>query len=298
MQTSLGARRVRVSVPATSANLGPGFDAIGVALDLRGEVELSVAGAPFYDPDRGQQMALAAVSAVFRGLGRAAPDVAVAFRSEVPVARGLGASAIVRTGAALAAFAIAGVHPEPDRVLHLVTELEGHADNAAPALLGGLQVVAVEPEQIWHIAVPLPSSLSAAVLIPEFEMSTDESRQLLPSALPRADAVHNAARAALLIAALATGRLDALRVATDDRLHQPARAKLFPAMYDIFQAATEAGALCAFLSGGGSSILAMVRGDGQHVAAAMENAARSAGVAASSRVVGLGGRGAEILEVE
>ncbi len=298
MQTSLGARRVRVSVPATSANLGPGFDALGVALDLRGEVELSVADSPFYNPDRGQQMALDAVAAVFRGLGRTPPDVAVAFRSDVPVARGLGASAIVRTGAAAAAFAIAGVQPEPERLLRIVSELEGHADNAAPAILGGLQVVAIDAEQIWHVAVPLPANLSAALLVPDFEMSTDESRRLLPPSLSRADAVHNAARAALLVAALATGRLDALRVATDDRLHQPVRARLFPAMYDIFNAATAAGALCACLSGGGSSIIAMVDGNGRRVAEAMADAARAAEVTAMTRVLSFSGLGAEIQELE
>lgn len=298
MQTSLGARRVRVSVPATSANLGPGFDSLGVALDLRGTVELSVADGPFYNPDRGQQMALDAVAAVFRGLGRTPPDVAVAFRSEVPVARGLGASAIVRAGAAAAAFAVAGVEPDPARLLRIVTELEGHADNAAPAILGGLQVVAVDGERIWHVSVPLPAGLSAALLVPDFEMSTDESRKLLPGSLSRGDAVHNAARAALLVAALATGRLDALRTATDDRLHQPARATLFPAMYGIFEAATAAGALCAFLSGGGSSILAMVEGDARRVADAMADAAEAAAVPASTRVLGFSELGAEIQEIE
>jgi homoserine kinase len=297
METSLGARRVRVSVPATSANLGPGFDALGVALDLRGEVELSVADRPFYNPDRGQKMALEAAAAVFRGLGRTPPDVAVAFRSNVPVARGLGASAIVRTGAALAAFAIAGAQPDREQLLRVVTALEGHADNAAPAILGGLQVVAVEAEQIWHVAVPLPPGLSAALLVPDFEMSTDESRRLLPATLSRADAVHNAARAALLVGALSTGRLDALRVATDDRLHQPARARLFPAMYDVFAAATAAGALCAFLSGGGSSILAIVADGGQRVADAMAQAARVANVPAFTRVLGFSEHGAEVTEI-
>jgi homoserine kinase len=298
MQTSLGARRVRVSVPATSANLGPGFDALGVALDLRGEVEISVADGPFYNPDRGQQMALDAVRTVFGALGLPAPDVAIAFHSDVPVARGLGASAIVRTGAAVAAFAIAGVQPDPERLLRVVTELEGHADNAAPAILGGLQVVAVDGEQIWHVAVPLPPDLNAVLLVPDFEMSTDEGRKLLPASLSRADVVHNAARTALLVAALATGRLDALRVATDDRLHQPARAKLFPAMYDIFGAATAAGALCAFLSGAGSSILAIVEGEGGRVAEAMAAAARAASVAATTRLAGFSELGAEVLEIE
>jgi homoserine kinase len=241
-------------------------------------------------------MALQAVERVFAYIGRRAPNLAIEFESEVPIARGLGASAIVRVGAVLGAFAIAGVPVERERALQIATELEGHADNAAPALLGGLQVVVIENDRILHVAVPVPAGLRAAVLVPEFEMPTDEGRRLLPAALSRADAVHNSSRAALLVAALAGGRLDALAAATDDRLHQPARASLFPAMYDVFRVAREAGALCAFLSGGGSSILAMTDGDGERVAAAMHRAAEAAGISASTRVLDFSERGAEIVE--
>jgi homoserine kinase len=289
-------RRVRVSVPATSANLGPGFDALGVALSLRAEVTLSLAAQPAAPKDRGEAMALEAAGAVFAHLGRAAPPLAATIASDVPVARGLGASAIVRVGAAVAAAVLAGGDHSGEALLPIVAALEQHADNAAPALFGGLQVVVWDPPRIEHVRVPVPRQLRAVIFVPEFEMSTDESRKLLPATLSRTDAVSNAGRAALLVAALAAGRLDALGTATADRLHQPARAKLFPAMYQLFEAATRAGAACAYLSGGGSAILAMTDGDPAAIEAAMLATARDRGVDGSTLVAEFSERGAEILD--
>jgi len=298
MESSRGPRRVRVSVPATSANLGPGFDALGVALELRGQVEVSLVSQPTAPPDRGQAMAIEAARAVFAHLGRRSPPFSVTIESEIPVARGLGASAMVRVGAAVAAAVLAGAEPRGDWLLELVSRLEQHADNAAPALLGGLQVVVWDSAGIQHVQVPLPAGLRAVLFVPDFEMSTDESRKLLPATLSRQDAVQNAGRAALLVAAMAAGRFDLLRTATADRLHQPARAKLFPAMYELFEAAVDAGAACAYLSGGGSAILAMTKGDTGPVEAAMEALAVRRGVAGRTLVTDFSERGAEVLETE
>jgi len=299
-------------VPATSANLGAGFDAVGVALDLRGEIELSLteatsAGRPVApahpEPvergaDRGRQMALEAAECVFQHLDRPVPTLQINFYSDVPVARGLGASAIVRTGVALAAFALAGAPPEQEWLLETISALEGHADNAVPALLGGLQVVVIDAGRVVHVSVPLAESLRAVLFVPDLEMSTDEGRRLLPASLSLQDAVHNSSRAALLVAGLAAGRYDVLKVATDDRLHQPARAQLFPAMYQIFQAAADSGALCAFLSGGGSSILAMTAGNEAAIMDAMKQTAAAAGVSGHARLTGFSERGAEIVAIE
>lgn len=296
MTAPRGLRRVRVGVPATSANLGPGFDAVGVALALRGEVELALGESQGAATDRGERMALDAAEAVYRQLGRPTPPLQASVRSEIPVARGLGASAMVRVGAAVAAATLAGADMRGDWLLQLTSALEGHADNAAPALLGGLQVIAWGGDEVTHVSVPLPEGLKAVVLVPGFEMSTDESRRLLPESLSRRDVVHNTSRAALLVAALATGRLDALRVATDDRLHQPARARLFPALYEIVRAATEAGAACAYLSGGGSSILAITDRDGEQIAQAMAKEAARCGVEGEILVTAFSSRGAEVIE--
>lgn len=288
-------QRVRVSVPATSANLGPGFDSIGVALDFRAEVELSLA-ANQPVAGRGEQMAIEAAGQVFRLLGQPVPNLRASLQGAVPAGRGLGASAIVRVGAVLAAAALVGGNLDTDQALVLASELEGHADNAAPALLGGLQVVVWDDATLVHVRVPLPSGLRAVLFIPEFEMSTEEGRRLLPESLSRREVVHNSGRAALLIAALATGRLDVLRTATDDLLHQPARARLFPAMYDIFEAAESAGAHAAYLSGGGSTVLALSAGAEEAVGAAMTAAAAAAGITGTTRIADLSERGAEIME--
>lgn len=296
--------RVRVSVPATSANLGPGFDALGIALDLRGEIELTLMKGEGGErvstssDGRGTAMALESIERVFQYLGRPSPSVRVEFMSDVPVARGLGASAIVRVGAAVGAYALAGVTPDWEALLELTTELEGHADNAAPALFGGFQVAVIDSGHVVHVQVPLARNLHAVLFVPDFEMSTDEGRLLLPATLSRGDAVHNSSRAALLVAALATGRVDLLKTATDDRLHQPARSKLFPAMYKIFQAATDAGALCAFLSGGGSTILAMADDRGTGVAEAMSRAAAAADVRGETRISHFSERGAEVVAAD
>jgi homoserine kinase len=136
--------------------------------------------------------------------------------------------------------------------------------------------------------------LQAVLFVPEFMMPTDESRRLLPASLSRAHAVHNIGRAALLVAALSEGRWDVLDVATQDKLHQPARSQLFPAMYDVFAAAKEAGALCAYLSGGGSSILALTLGATEAVGAAMQSAAELQNVGGRIIVSRLSASGGEV----
>ncbi len=199
-------------------------------------------------------------------------------------------------GGVLAANALAGQPLDSEQLLLLATELEGHADNVAPALFGGLQVVVRDRQRLTHVAVPLPAGLKAVLLIPELRMPTQKSRKLLPQSLSRADAVRNASRTALLVAALSQGRFDLLDEATKDRLHQPARAKLFPAMYVIFDAARAAGAHCAYLSGGGSAICALCTDNEQGIADAMLEAARSRDVAAESLITAPTERGAELLE--
>jgi homoserine kinase len=289
--------RVRVGVPATSANMGPGFDSIGVALGLRGEVELAIAPSPGALPaNRGEELAIQAAKQVYRQLGRGVPPLRARLSGNVPIGRGLGSSAIVRVGAVVAAAELAGATLDSEQLLALAAELEGHADNAAPALLGGLQVVVWDEGVVQHLRLPLPEGVQAVLYVPEMEMPTHESRRLLPESLSRREVVHNTSRVALLVAGFATGRLEVLRTATDDVLHQPARAKLFPAMYDIFAAAEQAGALCAYLSGGGSTVLALTRGNEAAVAAAMTAAAEAGGAPGRVLVTTLSDTGVEIIQ--
>jgi homoserine kinase len=265
-----------VRVPATSANLGPGFDCLGIALDLWATITLSIDGPPATEGEEPMaQMAMRAVQYVYEAAGVELPAMAVRYEGDIPIARGLGASAIARVGGAIAANTVLGEALDPERLLAIAAELEGHADNVAPAMFGGLQVSAVEGKNVLHAGVELPAELNAVLFVPEVRMPTRESRKLLPSQLSRADAVHNAGRAALLVAAMATGRFDLLDAATQDRLHQKPRSKMFPAMFAIFDAARAAGAHCAYLSGGGSTICALATGNEQGIGDAMIETARA-----------------------
>lgn len=286
---------VSVRVPATSANLGPGFDCLGMALDIWATVTL--ARDDRQDDHPLARMALTAARALLAAAGLEPPHgYAAIYRGSIPIARGLGASAVARVGGAFAANALAGQPFDREQLLLLATELEGHADNVAPALFGGLQVVVRDRQRLTHLGVPLPAGLKAVLLIPELRMATQKSRKLLPQSLSRTDAVRNASRTALLVAALSQGRFDLLGEATKDRLHQPARAKLLPAMFSIFDAAVAAGAHCAYLSGGGSAICALCTDNEQGIAGAMLGAAHSREVAAETLITSPTERGAEVVE--
>ncbi|MDO8616106.1 MAG: homoserine kinase [Dehalococcoidia bacterium] len=288
---------VTASVPATSANLGPGFDCLGLALDLWASIRLSRVEAPRADEPMAS-MALTAARRLFQQTGQRPPQLSAHYSGAIPIARGLGASAVARVGGLLAANALAGEPLDREELLALATDLEGHADNAAPALFGGLQVSVVEGGRVLHTAAPLPAGLWAVLFVPELRMPTRESRRLLPDNLSRGDAVFNAARAALLVAALARGRFDLLDAATQDRLHQPARSQLFPAMFAIFDAAKAAGAHCAYLSGGGSTVCALATANQQGIADAMQEAARQRETPGETIVTRPTEQGAEVMETE
>jgi homoserine kinase len=288
--------RVTVRAPATSANLGSGFDCLGVALSLGANIHVELQDGGPAPRNAVEAMVTSAVRRVYQETGNVPPrSLAVTWDDGIPLGRGLGASAALRAAGLLAANAFLGDQLDGDTLLRLGAELEGHADNIAPALLGGLQVIVATDDGFVHIPAPMPDGVRAVLFVPDFEMPTNESRRLLPRDIPRRDAIHNIGRAALLVAAFATGRLDVLDVATQDRLHQRARSQLFPAMYPIFGAAKEAGALAAYLSGGGSTILALASGHEDQIARAMQDTARQRDVNGKTLVCDLSERGAEML---
>ena len=280
--------RVRVRVPATSANLGPGFDVLGLALSLHNEVVLEEAdgisvgvegegvGRLATGPDnvvaRGVRMAFQAAGRPFRG-------ARLHCVNRIPPSRGLGSSAAAWVAGLAGGNALAGSPLDRDELLRLATQAEGHPDNVTAALLGGLTVSCWTGERVAAVSLPVPPKLSWVVLVPEIEGSTAEARAALPAAYSRADAVFNLQRASLLLAALTAGRTDLLGVAMEDRLHQPYRFKLFPWLTDVIPAAARAGALACALSGAGPCALAVIDGPGDAVGRAMEEALRRAGVA-------------------
>ena len=183
--------------------------------------------------------------------------------------------------------------------LDIASELEGHGDNASPAMFGGMQVCVEAGGHYLRVACKYPQDAQMAILIPDHSMATKEARKALPETYSKADAVHNTGRAALFVAAMAAGRLDLLDAATDDRIHQHQRAALFPPMFDVFAAAKGAGAHAAWLSGAGSSIAAICSGDQARGAAnAMLATLTAAGMGGRSMVTRVGREGAVVSLVE
>jgi homoserine kinase len=292
------ARRISVRAPATTANLGPGFDCLGMALDLWAEVVVSASdeALPPPGPPLGG-MVVEAAQRLFSHVGKQAPaGLSAEFIQEIPVARGLGASAVARAAGLLAANALLQEPLEREEILALGAELEGHADNMAPVLFGGLQVAVREDDSVFHAGLSAPEGLKAVLFVPDMEMPTRESRQVLPDFLSREDAIYNIGRAALMVAALASGSLDLLDAATRDRLHQPARATVFPAMEALFRAARRAGALGVFLSGGGSTVLALASQREEEIAQAMAEAAAGEGTRGHTIVTAPSNAGAQAVE--
>ncbi len=279
---------IDVRVPATSANLGPGFDVLGLALGLYNEivydeadgVTVAIEGEGVGRLDTGAANVVArAARMAYEAAGRRFPGAAIRCLNRIPPARGLGSSAAAWVGGLVAANAMLGSPLDRDALLALACRAEGHPDNVAAALLGGLTVSCVSGESVAAVSLRVPADLLWVVLVPKPESSTREARAVLPETVTRADAVFNLQRMGLLLAALASGRVDVLGVAMDDRLHQPQRQALFPWMDAVRRAALEAGALGCVLSGAGPSVLAAVRGATQPVARAMEQALTSVGVA-------------------
>ena len=296
------AREVAVEVPATSANLGPGFDSLGVALDWTLRLEFRLSDEPVETPaDPIPAMAARAAQLFYERAALPQPaGIEVQYESDLPVGRGLGISAAARVGGLLAADALTGSGLDREMLLPLAVQLERHADNAVPAMFGGLRVI-VETDEgagVTQLGVELPEELQLVLLIPAFSMPTEETRRTLPERLTRNQAVHNIGRAALLIAALQERRWDLLQIATEDVLHQPARATIFQPMYQIFQAARDAGAHGVYLSGGGPTIAALATDRFEEIAGAMRAAAAARGVEASTRVCALRTRGAEVLTAD
>ena len=321
-------------VPATTANLGPGFDCLGMALDLWNEVRVEMLRIPGMPGDGGgptvsvqgqgavelpadrNNLVYCAMEHLFKEARvDMPPGLQLLCHNEIPLKRGLGSSAAAIVGGLVAANLLlsyleqqAGtlesqvfqntmpdVHGEKlagscvrpfsrEKLLDMAVHLEGHPDNVAATLLGGLQLVAREGDVLLTAPVPVPDDVHAVLFIPEMTIATEDARAVLPNSISREDAVYNMGRVALLVNALATGRLDDLRFATRDRLHQPYRQRLFPAMKVIFAAALSAGALGVFLSGSGSTILALTRGREMTVAYEMAEAARQANIAGEVKI--------------
>lgn len=254
---------IKVRVPATSANLGPGFDCLGVALDLYNVVTVRHGSAGLPDT-----MVSEAAEAFFQASGTAVFPFDWSVDGDIPRSRGLGSSVTVRLGILHGLNGLAGTPLDPDRLYRLCSELEGHPDNAAPAAYGGF--AAARPDSV-HFRCEISPELHFILLVPEDEVKTDASRLRLPSEISHADAVQNTARAALVTAAFTARRYDLLRGSMRDWLHQPYRARALPHFLPAVEAGVAAGALDGYLSGSGSSVACVTLEAPERVGEAMQS---------------------------
>lgn len=299
--------RVVVQVPATSANLGPGFDALGLALDIREELHLWVlaeGGSPEIRvsgvnagifPEDETLLAYRSAVAVFERIGMQAPPLGLELVTRIPSSGGLGGSAAAIVAGVVAANALAGKPLNRAGELSLVAEIEGHPDNVSAALLGGLVVCVAGRDGLVTSRLPVDSDLRAVVCLPDEAISTKSARGVIPREFPIGDAVFNLGRTALLVAAFANRDWGLLRDAMDDRIHQPARGGIFPALNPTIEAALAAGAHGAALSGAGAAIIALATDRFKEIATAMHEAAARHGYPNQTLELGLTNRGAEVI---
>jgi homoserine kinase len=296
---------MRIRVPASSANLGPGFDSFAVALPLLAEFDLraartwSVSAADDGVPQGEDNLFVVAARAAAKAAGESVPPQHVEQRSTIPVARGLGSSAAAIVGGAVAANAILGEPLDRRSLLRVASEVEGHADNVAAALYGGLTVALPDDDGPVATRIAFPRTWRVCVFIPGTALQTGKARDILTAQVSRADAVFNLAHAAALVAAILRSDGALLAIAMNDRLHQAARTSLVPALGEIIAAARAAGAFGAALSGAGPSIIAIAPVRlAPRVVSAMEETAIAHGVGGRGRVLRVRAAGAQVTSGE
>ncbi len=270
--------RVIVRVPATTANLGPGFDCLGMALGFHNTVELSLrlnTEVEITGEGRGQlpegpkNLVLRAAARLAAEVGAEVPGWYLRQYNEIPLARGLGSSSAAIVGGLVAANELLQAGLDKEQLFQIAAQIEGHPDNVAPALYGGLTACCIEQDEVFCVRLDAPEELAIAVAIPSFEVSTEQARAVLPTEVPFEDAVFSASRAACTLAAMVAGEWDVLGAAMNDRLHQPYRAPLIAGMAEVIAAARDAGAYGAALSGAGPTVVAFAGDERDEILEAM-----------------------------
>lgn len=301
---------VTVRVPATTANIGPGFDCLGAALTLYNQftfselpencshkLEITVKGVDEHRVSRdADNMVVQAMETFYRKLNQPIPKLKIDIEMNVPLARGLGSSATAIVGGLVGANELAGQPFSRQQIADLATEIEGHPDNVVPALLGGCRLSASGIDRDWEVSeLSWHPSISAIVAIPAFELSTAAARQVLPATYSRSDVVFNMAHLGLLMQGLSTGNPDWLKAALQDKVHQPYRKALIPNFDSVEAAAIAAGAHGVVISGAGPTILALSNlPSAPNVAQAMKQTWESVGIETLAIVLQLDTDGVKI----
>lgn len=261
---------IRIKVPATTANMGPGFDAIGMALNLYNEIEIDtidegvqvVWDNPELELPLEQNMVYTSMLHAFEKYDFKCKGIKIRIKScNIPLSRGLGSSASSIVAGIVGANEIMGKVMSRDDIVDMATELEGHPDNVVPAITGGMVVSIYDGGKVTYSKVDVPKEIRFAVMIPGFKVSTEKARGVMPESYGKSDCVYNISRVAMLVNAMNKGELDKLRVCFEDKIHQPYRKNLITGMDEIFEEAKKLGSIGEFISGSGSTLIAVVKTD-------------------------------------
>lgn len=252
---------VEIKVPGTSANFGPGFDSLGVALNIYNKFYVEEIKEGLYiegckeEYRNDKNLFYISMKRVFHKFGYEPKGLRIKIDSDIPESRGLGSSASCIVGGVIAANSLIGGKLSKEDILQISTEIEGHPDNVAPAIFGGMTAVVKDKNKIYHDKIDIDKNINFYALIPNFILSTKDSREVLPNKVDYEDSVFNVGRVALMISSLISGKYENLGVAFEDKLHQPYRKKLIPKFDDIIFKCKKNGALGVFLSGAGPTIM-------------------------------------------
>lgn len=300
--------KVRVFVPATTANLGAGFDVFGLAVELHNEfyIENAEKFEIIFENGHGELPATKdnlfyqSFTYLFKKIGKKVPQVKIRMNIQVSLGKGFGSSATAVIGGLVAANAFLKYKFSKEELLPFAVELErgNHLDNIAPALLGGLVICSTHNKKISHVQIPFPTDIKAVYFIPDFIMDTVTGRKLMPTHYAKEDVVFNTSRVALFLAAIQAKQYDLLQIAMQDKIHQPTRAKIFPLMPQLIAAANEAGALGTSLSGGGSAIIALADKNFKEIGDAMKHVAEKHGVTGISKQLEVSNKGVFVSYVD
>lgn len=258
---------LEIRVPATSANMGPGFDCLGVALKLYNRFYVEECDEGFHIDGcekayrNRNNLFFTSMQCCFDRIGymHRVKGLRIKFENDIPISRGLGSSAACILGGVLAANEMVKGKLSSNDILELASEIEGHPDNITPALFGGMTVSVKEGSRIYYEKVKLSGNLKFCAIIPDFKLSTEDARAVLPDSIPYRDGVYNVGRVSLLIAAFTNGNFDLLKLACSDRLHEIYRKDLIGNYSEIVEECSRLNSLCVFLSGAGPTIMAVIK---------------------------------------
>ncbi len=300
--------KTHVKVPATTANLGPGFDALGLALNLWNEAEFACTGDSRISvtvkgegeetlPRNADNAIVKAALMVYDLAGKSCEGLHINCINRIPLGSGMGSSSAAMLTGMLGANSLLGNPFTDEEILKLAIETEGHPDNVAPAMLGGLVASIVHKERVISMRLPTKANhgpIHITIVLPDFDFPTRQARAILPKEAVRSDAIYNLSRVVLVTEALRTGNMELLGIAMKDSLHQPYRLPLIPGAIDALKAGKEAGASAVALSGAGPSLIAFSAKEDSAIGAAMREKFKSAGLDARIFELGTSYEGAEV----